>query len=451
MPLISQRHCITQPSSRCIRPRCLQPISLTQSDDGGPSPTLRSALFNARSISNKSFILNEFFIREKLDFMFVTETWQRENEFIHLNELCPTGCSVIGSPRLERRGGGLAVVHRNSHLCRVIQPECFSSFESQIIKTGSTNIFYCVLIYRPPGPAGPFLTDFTHFLSSIIKFEKVLIVGDFNLHIDDITCNMAAEFLSITDSFNFTQHVSESTHTKGHILDLVFSLGLNIENVSLEDLHVSDHSCVCFDLIFPRDPPPPKMKARRRIITQDVVERFSASFDPCLLSGYDNPEVLIQSFNSYCLTILDEVAPVKSNYVSQKKHRPWLNDSILSLKRKCRRVERIWKSTRLEAHRLHLRELMTSLNEMLKTARTQYFSKLISLNKNNPRLLFDTINSIVSPATPHVPVSSKTDSNDFLHYFVNKIRDIRSNIPPSICSNVVPDQPLPHTWSSLNL
>ncbi len=132
--------------------------------------------------------------------MFLTETWQRENEFIHLNELCPAGCSVIGSPRLEGRGGGLAVVHRDSYLCRAVQCDRFFSFESQVIKSGSTNTFYCVLIYCPPGPAGPFLIDFTNFLSSIIKFEKVLIVGDFNLHIDVVSCNMAADLLSITDS-----------------------------------------------------------------------------------------------------------------------------------------------------------------------------------------------------------------------------------------------------------
>lgn len=64
-----------------------------------------------------------------------------------------------------------------------------SSFESQTIKVGSTNIFYCVLVYRPPGPATEFLKDFMDFLSSIIKLEKVLILGDFNIHIDDASSN----------------------------------------------------------------------------------------------------------------------------------------------------------------------------------------------------------------------------------------------------------------------
>jgi len=44
--------------------------------------------------------------------------------------------------------------------------EHLSSFESQIIKVGSSNSFYCILIYRPPGSAGVFLNEFNDFLSS---------------------------------------------------------------------------------------------------------------------------------------------------------------------------------------------------------------------------------------------------------------------------------------------
>lgn len=108
-----------------------------------------------------------------------------ENEFVHLIELCPADCSVTGMPRLARRGGGLAVVHRDRFSYKAINSESVSSFESQLLKVGSTDAFYSVLIYRPLGPAGVFLVDFTDFLSSIIKLEKVLIIGDFNLHIDE--------------------------------------------------------------------------------------------------------------------------------------------------------------------------------------------------------------------------------------------------------------------------
>lgn len=126
--------------------------------------------------------------------MFFTETWQREGEFIHLNELCPDGFSFIGRPRPSRRGGGLAVVYRDTFTCKVMNTQVSPSFESLVIKVGSSSPFYCVLVYRPPGPAAAFLKDFSDFLSSIIKFENVLILGDFNIHADDSTSCPAVEF-----------------------------------------------------------------------------------------------------------------------------------------------------------------------------------------------------------------------------------------------------------------
>lgn len=349
---------------------------------------------------------------------------------------------------MARRGGGLAVVHRDSFISRVINSESFSSFESQLLKVGSLNAFYSVLIYRPPGPAGVFLTDFTDFLSSIIKLEKVLIIGDFNLHIDDSTSNTAVDILSITDSFNFIQHVTGPTHIKGHTLDLVFSLGLDIVNARVEDVHVSDHSCVFFNINFPRDPPPLRIRAQRRIINYDTAERFSALFDPCSLMGCTDVDVLIQSFNDQCLSILDKVAPVKSSTVYHKKHCPWIDEAIQSFRRNCRKVERLWKSSKLEVHRLHLKELRVTLNEMLRKARTCFFSQLISLNKHNPRILFDTINKIVSPSSPQATVSSKSACNDFLHFFVNKIRDVRINISPSLSQISACDLSPAHCWST---
>ena len=117
------------------------------------------------------------------------------------------------------------------YLCRRILTENFSSLQLRLV-------LQITLIYRLSKPAGVFLNDFTHFLSSIIKLEKVLILGDFNFQIDDVSSNSASELLTITDSFNFEQYVSGSTHIKGHTLDLDFSLDLNVANVCVKSSQV---------------------------------------------------------------------------------------------------------------------------------------------------------------------------------------------------------------------
>ena len=428
---------------------CLRQIPLRSTDTPlVMSSSLHIGLFNARSISNKSFSLNDLFTREKLDLLFLSETWQREEEFIHLNELCPADCSAVGKPRPCRRGGGLAVVYRDSCVCKVTQTQDFASFESQMIMVGSSNPFYCVSIYRPPGPAAGFLKDFSDFLSSIIKLESVLILGDFNLHIDDSSSCSAMELLTLTEAFNFEQHVSEPTHQKGHILDLVFTLGLDILNVSVHDVHLSDHCLVLFDLHFSPESKPAEVRSQRRIITANTADDFSAKFDPLLLMDCLDVDNFIHRFNNHCVKILDQVAPVKSNLSIQNKKCPWSNEDTLSLKRLCRKTERLWKSTNLEVHRLHLRDLVASYNDMVKNARSEYIRKLVTLNKKNPKALFDTINSLVCPAAPITPVFCEADSNAFLRFFTDKIKSIKEKIQPLLCGTPAVIEPVSNLWSS---
>lgn len=55
-------------------------------------------------------------------------------------------------------------------------------------------------------------------------------------------------------------------------------------------------------------------------------------------------------------------------------------------------------NTKLYVNFLHMRELLTLLNQKIKDARTAYFSDLITTNKHNPQALFSTINQLIQPA-----------------------------------------------------
>lgn len=88
----------------------LRPLLRADFSVSGVPATLRMGLINARSIANKSLLLSDLFTSESMDFMLLTETWQRNMEYYHLNELCPMDCNFISMPRLTGRGGGLAVV-----------------------------------------------------------------------------------------------------------------------------------------------------------------------------------------------------------------------------------------------------------------------------------------------------------------------------------------------------
>ncbi|GAA6088515.1 uncharacterized protein LOC111190736 [Tachysurus ichikawai] len=59
---------------------------------------LNMALVNARSVCNKTYILNDFYTRRKLDILFLSETWASAGESSIFEELCPPGCCLISTP-----------------------------------------------------------------------------------------------------------------------------------------------------------------------------------------------------------------------------------------------------------------------------------------------------------------------------------------------------------------
>ncbi len=104
---------------------------------------------------------------------------------------------------------------------------------------------------------------------------------------------------------------------------------------------------------------------------------------------------------------------------------------ICSFRHTCRKSELRWKATQLEIHQLHLKELLVSYNRMVRDARTAYFARIIASSKGNSKVLFDTMNSTVSPASSQIPVISHTDCNNFLNYFFEKVKNVIANISPS--------------------
>lgn len=100
-----------------------------------------------------------------------------------------------------------------------------------------------------------FLTSLPNYcLLYALIFDCVVLVGDFNIHVDNLKYGNAKEFLNILNNFGLSQHVTHSTHNKGHILDLIISKGLNISEVLVTDIALSDHYYVLFKTTTPANP-----------------------------------------------------------------------------------------------------------------------------------------------------------------------------------------------------
>ncbi len=84
----------------------------------------------------------------------------------------------------------------------------------------------------------------------MLAADKVLIVGDFNIHIDNEKDALGSAFLDIVNSIGVRQRVSGPTHCRNHTLDLILSHGIDVNGVEVlqQSDDISDHYLVLYKL-----------------------------------------------------------------------------------------------------------------------------------------------------------------------------------------------------------
>lgn len=210
----------------------------------------------------------------------------------------------------------------------------------------------CAVIYRPLKHSKDFIKDFSDFVAFILtRYDRILIVGDFNVHVCCPFKSMTREFLELIEAFHLTQHVSGPTQVHGHILDLLLSYSFPVDNVVVADAVFSDHSPVMFDFSLTVERKLPVV-CHGRVIASDTAAAFSPLFTALVQDllnsvAFTDTEQLMNSFISTCSDVLDSVAPIKAMR-SKPKQEPWLNDITCAARRECRRAEHWWKKDNLE-------------------------------------------------------------------------------------------------------
>ncbi len=115
------------------------------------------------------------------------------------------------------------------------------------INDKSPVMFVLSTVYWPPGHHTDFIKEFVDFLSELVlAADKVLIVGDFNIHVDNEKDTLGSAFIDILNSIGVRQHMSGPTHCRNHTLDLILSHGIDVNGVEIlqQSNDISDHYLV---------------------------------------------------------------------------------------------------------------------------------------------------------------------------------------------------------------
>ena len=127
-------------------------------------------------------------------------------------------------------------------------------FSGWTVQLASSYDLRLVIVYRPQSdsddhriPMTKFFNDLTDYLETIILCnEQLVIVDDFNIHVDVVSNSGSTKFRDLLESFCLQQHVVGPTHIHGHTLELIVTRQSDqvVRSTPRVDCYFSDHAPV---------------------------------------------------------------------------------------------------------------------------------------------------------------------------------------------------------------
>ena len=234
---------------------------------------------------------------------------------------------------------------------------------------------------------------------------RLLIVGDFNLHFDDLNNKHVQSFRDLLEAVGMTQHVTQPTHRDGYILDFVIwrQCDALLQDVEVLPRCVSGHHAVTCQL----------QKARPVLAARTMPRRKMRNIDPARfapdlgvqLAAYDvgsGVAAAAQNYHDSIVSVLEKYAPVELRTIRSNTAKPWYSDVIHGAHQLRRQCERKWLKTRLEIHReLYVRQ-QDQIVPLINSAERDYFRTTIAsaTQSNAYRVINELLTSTTTRSLP---------------------------------------------------
>ena len=286
-----------------------------------------------------------------------------------------------------------------------------------------------------------FLSQFSSLIETLTTAPGyLLIAGDFNFHIDDVTNREASYFLELLESSNLQQHTTETTHRCGHTLDLIISRQTD-NLVSSTTIHrglPSDHDAVSCNLAVPRVKSTRRKVCYRNFKSINMAEmRKDIQASPLVTSHTSDLTTIINQYNTTLHQYINHHAPEKTRTITLRPHAPWYSDVIHAAKQKKRQLERKWMSSGLEIDKQIFKEECKAYHHMIESAKSTYHSDRIA--NCDQKKLFKIIDKMLTPEDDNtLPASDCPEklANKFANYFDSKINSLREDLDELVVPTV---------------
>ena len=341
-----------KPSARGINTRNLIYVPIVDSQGKQIEKNFKIATLNTRSLKPKAHLVLEEYLENNLDILLLTETWLSDNDKFWC-ESCDfnnNGLCFDFENRVGGQGGGIALISKSHHTVERIQVNVnvanleFAMWKATINKTK----LGLIGIYRPPDTSIGRVTDELIDIIEQVRgrnLDQIILLGDINIHIHDITSNDVVAFNSTLDMLGCQQHIMAPTHNKGNTLDLIFTCipesPIAVTNWNCSAF-LSDHAIVIITLTLRKQKATRKqIKVRKLNKVEESQWRGNLNVDGIPLC--DDLTVVCNQLNTELLRLPNQIAPEREISVTTRPRCNWLSKELFDQRKVMRNRERIWK------------------------------------------------------------------------------------------------------------
>ena len=366
----------------------------------------------------------------KPDVVALTETWTNSdisNEFLHIDgyEILEREDRVDTS---RGRGGGILLYVRKG-VCAWKEDVGGEFCQCVCVKLKGHNEELSVyVVYRSPNST----RENDEMLCSMMNSLRgqFVVVGDFNFpgirwEMGGSDARSRAFYDTVEDNY-MVQHIAESTHVKGNILDLLISNEADVvQEVRMEGrLASSDHELIEADLILEtltshsdetqRD----FAKGKYREMRQHAADiRWEEEMEN--LGVEDSWSFVKRSLEE----MTEKFVPLRRKRSNRSP--PWMNGEVRKAVREKKKAWNKWKRTGKEEEKKEYKSWETKTKKLIRNRKNGYERQIAKNCRSNPKLFYSFVNSSRRSRSAIGPlnkdgekvVDSKEQADIFNEYF----------------------------------
>ena len=186
-----------------------------------PSTQCKIGTINAWSIKNKDTFLDQEIKTNNLDLTLIMETWingtQEDMAWLQQSDLIQYGYAIF-THNMPSRGARMALLYKEYMEVKKNEAQHLYTIEYETWQVNLKNKTITIFGVDNPPPKQDqtnttFLDEITKLLNSKLpNMEYAIILGDFNMHIEDLTDNNNQIFADMMEALGLQHHVNHPTH-----------------------------------------------------------------------------------------------------------------------------------------------------------------------------------------------------------------------------------------------